>query len=81
MWFHPIIDFSIPPAQVYQTIPAWELLEDSAISSQLSNLSQQVVMIAPGGYGEAGIKHEGEDLHQLTIPVYSILSGRPLLKP
>ncbi len=27
MWLHPIIDFSIPPNQVYHRIPAWELLE------------------------------------------------------
>jgi hypothetical protein len=76
MWFHPIIDFSIPPAQVYQTIPAWELLEDSAMSPQLINVSQQVVMIAPGGYGEAGIKHEGEDLLPLPVGLGYWFEGR-----
>ena len=28
MWLHPIVDFSIPPKQVYQTVPAWKLLEN-----------------------------------------------------
>ena len=61
MWLHPIIDFSIPPQQVYQSIPAWKLLESSANSPQLNHIQQQVVMIAPGGYGEAGIFEEGQD--------------------
>src|SRR5207237_3128507 len=30
MWLHPIIDFSIPPEQVYKRLPAWQLLESSA---------------------------------------------------
>ena len=53
MWLHPIIDFSIPPQQVYQSISAWQLLENSNNSSQFSNLGQQVIIIAPGGYLEA----------------------------
>lgn len=52
MWLHPIIDFSIPPEQVYQSLPAWQFLETPANSPQLRNLEQQVVIIAPGGYSD-----------------------------
>ncbi|WP_341526341.1 CHASE2 domain-containing protein [Nostoc sp. UHCC 0302] len=57
-WLHPIIDFSIPPHQVYHSIPAWQLLENQAAAV---NLQQQIVIIAPGGYYEAGIVKEGDD--------------------
>ena len=52
MWLHPIIDFSIPPEQVYQRLPAWQFLETPANSPQLSNLNQQIAIIAPGGYSD-----------------------------
>ncbi|MBG1271366.1 CHASE2 domain-containing protein [Nostoc sp. WHI] len=58
MWLHPIADFSIPPNQIYNTIPAWKILE-SQTSHQ--DLHQQVVIIIPGGYDEAGISQDGED--------------------
>ena len=54
MWFRPLIDFSIPPDQVYQTIPAWKLLQSSAL------IKKQIVLISPGGQIDAGIK-PGED--------------------
>jgi len=59
MWLQPILDFSIPPEQVYQSIPAWKLLETS--STFLQQQQQPVVLIAPGQYGEAGISGRGED--------------------
>jgi hypothetical protein len=61
LWLHPIIDFSIPPQQVYQRLPAWELLEKSADSLKLDPKQQPIVMIAAGGYGEAGASKPGED--------------------
>ncbi|KST63856.1 CHASE2 domain-containing protein [Mastigocoleus testarum] len=61
MWLHPIIDFSIPPNQIYQTISAWELLENSSFTKFQKQLSQQIVIIAPGAYGEAGIAQNNED--------------------
>ncbi|HEY9602931.1 MAG TPA: CHASE2 domain-containing protein [Allocoleopsis sp.] len=54
MWLHPIVDFSIPPQQVYESIPAWQLLENHD-ASKLPALQQQIAIIAPGGYGDAGI--------------------------
>jgi hypothetical protein len=54
-WLHPILDFSLPPDQVYQTIPAWQLLQNPDQGLQdigLSTLEGQVVMVIAGGYDE-----------------------------
>lgn len=64
-WLQPIIDYSIPPEQVYQTLPAWQLLQSSASQEQLKPEHPFVVLIAPGGYGEAGVSTEGEDNYPL----------------
>jgi len=61
IWLHPIMDFSIPPNQAYQSISAWQLLEDKISKEVLENISRQIVIIAPGGYREAGIITDGED--------------------
>ena len=58
MWLHPIADFSIPPNQIYNTTPAWKILESQ---TSYQDLHQQVVIIIPGGYDEAGISQDGED--------------------
>ncbi|MBE9116060.1 CHASE2 domain-containing protein [Lusitaniella coriacea LEGE 07157] len=54
MWLHPILDFSIPPQQIYQQIPAWKFLESPNLP-ELRVLPQQVAIVAPGGYDEAGV--------------------------
>ncbi|MBD1923475.1 CHASE2 domain-containing protein [Microcoleus sp. FACHB-831] len=58
-WLHPIIDFSIPPDRVYNSIPAWKLLQIKGHSYQ--SLKQQVAIVVPWGYGEAGVSKDGED--------------------
>ncbi|HEY9631949.1 MAG TPA: CHASE2 domain-containing protein [Coleofasciculaceae cyanobacterium] len=65
MWLHPIIDFSIPPQQVYKRLPAWKLLESPTESLKLDPHQQPVVIIAPGGHSEAGINAQGEDNFRL----------------
>lgn len=63
-WLQPILDFSIPPSQVFDTIPAWQLLQQPQQvlqSHKLTDLHTQLVMIAAGGYSEAGANFEGED--------------------
>jgi len=63
-WLQPIIDFSIPPEQIYDSIPAWQLLEQPQAvinSRQLKSLESQIVMITAGGYSEAGAASDGED--------------------
>ncbi|MDJ0687220.1 MAG: CHASE2 domain-containing protein [Xenococcaceae cyanobacterium MO_188.B32] len=56
IWFHPIVDFSIPPEEIYTPLPAWCLLENNITDSPcqpLNNLQQQIAIIAAGGYEEA----------------------------
>ena len=54
VWLRPIIDFSIPPDVVYDRLAAWQLLTNS---EPLTNYTfqQQIIIIAPGGYPQAGI--------------------------
>ena len=59
MWLHPIVDFSIPPRHIYTRIPAWQLFESEELPDALRK--SKIVLIAPGGYDEAGIQTEGED--------------------
>lgn len=61
MWMHPIIDFSISPQAIYKNIPAWQLLEDQDIPKNFQDLQDIIVIIAPGGYEEAGLNYDGED--------------------
>ncbi|MGJ3251909.1 MAG: CHASE2 domain-containing protein [Elainellaceae cyanobacterium] len=65
-WLHPITDFSLPPHQVYQSIPAWKLLEQPN-APELKHLPQQAVMIAAGGYEEAGLI-PGDDNENFEAP-------------
>ena len=58
-WLHPIVDFSIPPDRIYQTIPAWQLLQDNPQILDLQNSSQIVIISA--NYSEAGVFKQGED--------------------
>jgi hypothetical protein len=66
MWLEPIIDFSIPPHQIYEEIPAWQLLEEQP----LNRVSQQAVIIASGGYSEAGVTGESND----RFPIHPAVS-------
>lgn len=63
-WLQPLLDFSIPPHQVYTTVSAWQLLDqpDQVLADLgLTSLENQIVIVAPGGYDEAGSAGEGED--------------------
>ncbi|MDY6938263.1 MAG: CHASE2 domain-containing protein [Cyanobacteriota bacterium] len=60
-WLHPILDFSVPPERVYQRLPAWQLLDESVDVPQFESDRPPIVIVAPGGYGEAGIIQEGGD--------------------
>jgi hypothetical protein len=59
-WLLPILDFSIPPQVAYDRIPAWQLLVADAGTSALTHLDRRVVILAPGGYAEAGLA-DGSD--------------------
>ena len=56
MWLRPLIDFSIPPDQVYRAIPAGQFLQQQAQKIA----AQPIVLIAPGGQIDAGVT-PGED--------------------
>ncbi len=53
-WFRPIFDFSLPPDRIYQTLSAKTLLDGTQIQTP-------IVLIAAGGYEQAGIRYNGED--------------------
>lgn len=68
-WLQPLLDFSIPPEQVYATIPAWQLLESpGTISPRLETdtLADVIVIVAAGGYLQAGVVADGDD--NLPLP-------------
>ena len=69
--FHPIIDYSIPPKQAYQTISACELLGSCTPTPPIAktNLKFKTVIIAAGGYKQAGVDEAGEDNNYLPLPV------------
>lgn len=54
-WFHPIVDFSIPPERIYQTIPAWQLLQEPP------KISDSQIILISANYSEAGVFKQGED--------------------
>lgn len=62
VWLSPIFDFSLPPNRVYQTLPAWQLLDPPASKSPpFDPHHPPIVLIAAGGYGSAGITSPDED--------------------
>ncbi|MBE9137735.1 CHASE2 domain-containing protein [Nodosilinea sp. LEGE 07088] len=68
-WLQPLIDFSLPPGQVYAAVTAGQLLESPAAARQSLNretLANSVVIVAAGGYYAAGIARDGED--NLPLP-------------
>jgi hypothetical protein len=60
-WLQPIIDFSIPPNQIYERVSAKDFLSPEFRLKSDSTLIQPVILIAPGAYEEAGIKKPGAD--------------------
>jgi len=77
LWFYPILDFSIPPDWVYQRIAGWELLEGTDNVPTSAQLNQQVVLIAPGGYDQAGVTEVGSDNFPLPLALSYWRSQKP----
>ncbi len=65
LWLQPILDFSIPPDHVFQTITAKQLLSNDFDLKSPS--SYPIVIIAPGGYRQAGVDREGQD--NFSVPM------------
>ncbi|NJN02734.1 MAG: CHASE2 domain-containing protein [Leptolyngbyaceae cyanobacterium RM1_1_2] len=64
-WLYPIVDFSLPPSQIYRELPAWEFLQRSPTSLRQEFL-QSVLLIMPGGYGDAGVNAFSADNYPLN---------------
>jgi len=69
MWLRPINDFSIPPNSVYDRVTARELLDRASDTTARYKLNQQIALIAPGGYEEAGVTKPGEDNFPVPLAV------------
>lgn len=65
-WFQPILDFSIPPDRVYRSISAQQLFHNQL---QPEDKAPEIVLIAPGGYEEAGLNGRGEDNFALPTAI------------
>lgn len=63
-WLQPLIDYSLPPDRVYHRVSALQVLQNPEQLLQdleLTSLQNLVVIVAPGGYDEAGLAQSGED--------------------
>ncbi|MDZ7959797.1 MAG: CHASE2 domain-containing protein [Aulosira sp. DedQUE10] len=73
----PILDYSIPPSQVYTTIPAWKLIENPDINT-FPLVSKQVVVIAVGSDERLGIA-PGEPDRSPAPAAFSYWTKQPWL--
>lgn len=55
LWFRPVADLSLPPKLAYRQVSAKTILDGAAIPFS------EIVMVAAGGYEQAGISRNGED--------------------
>ncbi len=65
LWLRPILDYSIPPNQVYQKLSAGDLLD----GKRPAEAPPPIVLIATGGYEQAGVSRWGEDNFPLPLAV------------
>lgn len=71
-WFQSIIDYSIPPELVYELIPSEQLLKGLI---EIDATKTKTVLIAPGGYKQAGIEEEGADIFHIPLAIRFRLIG------
>ncbi|KYC35452.1 hypothetical protein WA1_06400 [Scytonema hofmannii PCC 7110] len=68
-WLYPIIDYSLPPLQVYQVVRARHFVQPNNANINQEKLKQQVVLIGAGGYDEAGLSKFHSDNFPLPMGV------------
>lgn len=78
-WAEPIVDYSIPPKQIYEEVSAWTLL-DPATRPRLDNLDQQVLLIVPN-YSDAGIPRGSDNEPAPRAVQYWSILDQPNQKP
>ena len=76
LWLRPILDFSIPPSQVYKLRPAWSVLAPPRPGTQVQSTAP-VILIAPGGYDGAGISQPDDVPMPLAIGYWQQLRLTP----
>ena len=64
--FEPLIDYSLPPNQVYTKIPAWKLIENPNIND-FPLMSKQVVVIAVGDDERLGLTEGQTDRFKIPF--------------
>jgi len=69
-WLQPIIDFSIPPEDVYRRIPAKDFLTSESIASNSHKFKQQIVLIIPYAYEEAGVTTGSDNFQAPLATIY-----------
>ncbi|BAY95287.1 MULTISPECIES: CHASE2 domain-containing protein [unclassified Tolypothrix] len=67
-WLYPIIDYSLPPNQVYQVINAGNYLKNNT-TLKPENFQQQVVLIGAAGYKDSGLSDDHSDIFPLPLGV------------
>lgn len=60
MGIRPLIDFSIPPSQVYTKIPAWQIIENPS-NNKFPLIPEQIVLIASGSDERLGTSKNKAD--------------------
>jgi len=75
MWLHPIIDYSLPPEQIYDTLSSQQAL---GTDSPRSGYSGQILFIVPN-YAAAGIDQENEDNFRAPAAFRYWKGGRRIL--
>lgn len=79
VWLYPIIDYSLPPNQVYQIVSAKDIINQNNINQNNINqnhqtldqqqIKQQVILIGAGGYGDAGLDKNHSDNFPIPLGV------------
>ena len=69
VWLRPINDFSLPPDVVYDRLPTWQLLKQNEPRTNY-RINQQIIIIAPGGYRQAGITPGSDNFSAPLAVVY-----------
>ncbi len=68
-WLYPIIDYSLPPNQVYQVVSAGDLLNKKNTDFDKQQLQQKVILIGAGGYKNSGLSSFHNDFFPLPTGV------------
>jgi CHASE2 domain len=75
-WLEPLIDFSIKPSLVYESIPAWQLLDESVRQTDFSSQRNERIYIVAAGNYEKPPEDEDEYALPLAVEVWRVLENK-----